>query len=361
MKRITFIAFSLLAGLALLSSCKKDQIPAAPEGAVELDPAGQTPTFYSSALTYVITSNCDWSISVDEGSDLTIDPLEGVAGTSNISVILPDNTTNDVLKSSFTVVFRNSADVVCNYVIDIEQPRPSVEIGGMSYPVARLADGKWWMTENLRYCPDGKTVSKDLSDIANGVWYPTTTDGTTMSFDESATEVVEKGYLYTPEVAFGTAVTADNYDKLAKVQGICPEGWHIPDFDDWFALVGHCSNSKEIPDDTAAPYYDAALSGFGSIAKAAADGMPFPITGYVNVANASSATGILVGHIGTAGARTMNLGYVLSSSSYKLTPNTDGSVKNIQLYSLMTNANSGTLNLAYLNYRSGVSVRCVKD
>ncbi len=217
------------------------------------------------------------------------------------------------------------------------------------------------MTKNLGYVPEGKTVSKDLSDIANGVWYPVTTDGTNVDFDESVEGVIEKGYLYTPEVAFGTAVTADNYDKLAKVQGICPEGWHIPDFDDWFGLVGHCSNSKEIPDDTTAPYYDAALNGFGSIDKAAADGMPIPITGYVNVANASATQGTLVGTVGKAGAKTMNLGYVLSSSHYKLTTNTDGSVKNIQLYALMTNANNHSLNLAYLNYRSGVSVRCVKD
>ncbi len=359
MKRITFIAFSLLAGLALLSSCKKDE-PVKPEGTIELYPEDQIPDFCTCALTYRITSNCDWTITVYDEEYLMIEPLEGTAGTTDITVIAPHNLTQEPQESHFTVNFVNEAGTV-KYDVDIVQPEPSVQVGGLRYPVAYLADGKYWMTKNLRYVPEGKTVSKDLSDIANGVWYPVTTDGTNVDFDESVEGVIEKGYLYTPEVAFGTAVTADNYDKFAKVQGICPEGWHIPDFDDWFGLVGHCSNSKEIPDDTTAPYYDAALNGFGSIDKAAADGMPIPITGYVNVANASATQGTLVGTVGKDGAKTMNLGYVLSSSHYKLTTNTDGSVKNIQLYALMTNANNHSLNLAYLNYRSGVSVRCVKD
>jgi uncharacterized protein (TIGR02145 family) len=361
MKRITFIALSLLAGLALLSSCKKDQVPS-PEGDVT-EPVGQHATFYSSVLTYEVTSNCDWSVSLDEDSPLSIDPLEGTAGTSVICVTLPDNKTQDVLKSSFSVVFKNSADESFSYVVEIEQPRPSVEIGGMSYKVAYLADGQYWMTENLRYCPDGKTVSKDLADIANGVWYPVATDGTNVTFDESAEGVLEKGYLYTAEVAFGEAITKDNFDKFDKVQGICPEGWHIPDFDDWFGLVGK-ANGKD--SDKTAPYFDEALGtatspGSGSIAKAEADGMPVPITGEVIVANASATKGSLAGTNGKAPDKALNMGYILGSTAYQKTVNADDSIKNVQYYSLMSHKINGTIALAYSGYRYGVSVRCVKD
>ncbi len=279
-------------------------------------------------------------------------------GTTDITVTLPDNTTGDALAYSFTVAFKNTADEVVNSVVNIEQPKPSVELGGVSYGVVYLADGKYWMAENLRYVPEGVTVSDDVNNLT-GVYYPLTTDGTNLSFDKSAVETA--GYLYSADIAFGKAVTADNYDSFAKVQGICPEGWHIPDFNDWFGLVGHTSSSKEIPDNTAAPYYDADLNGFGSIAKAAADGLVFPVTGGVTVTNAAAEKATLSGHAGTAPAKTMNTEYVLGSSAYKLFANEDGSFKNVQYYSVMTHRNNGTLNVAYSGYRFGCAVRCVKD
>ncbi len=364
MKRFTFITLSLLAGLALLSSCKKDE-PVKPEGTVELYPEDQTPDFCTCALTYRITSNCDWTITVYDEEYLMIEPLEGTAGTTDITVIAPHNLTQEPQESHFTVNFVNEAGTV-KYDVDIVQPEPSVQVGGLRYPVAYLADGKYWMTQNLRYVPEGKTVSKDLEDIDNGVWYPVTTDGNTASFDESVEGVIEKGYLYTAEVAFGAAITKDNYDKFAKVQGICPEGWHIPDFDDWFGLVGK-ANGKD--SDKTAPYFDETLGtannpGSGSMAKAAADGMPIPVTGMVNVGNASATKGSLSGTKGKAPDMTLNSGYILGSTAYKLFTNTDEeeSLKNVQYYSLMSNlSNNGTIALSYSGYRFGVSVRCVKD
>ncbi len=357
MKKITILASVLLAGLALLSSCKKDNLPADPEGAVVLSPSDQTVYYWSSVLNYCVTSNCDWTVTLDKDSQLIVEPLEGGEGITDIAVTLPDNTTGEVLKSSFTVVFKNSAEVVANYVVEIEQPKASVEIGGVSYGVVRLKDGQWWMSENLRYVPEGVSVSDDVNNLT-GVYYPVTTDGTDMSFDKSA--VATAGYLYSADVAFGAAVTEDNYDKFAKVQGICPEGWHIPDFDDWFGLVGHTSNSKNIPDNAEAPYYDANLK-YGSIEKAAADGMVFPLTGIVSVTNAAAKNATLIGTSGKSPDKAMNTEYVLGSSAYQLTTNTDGTLKNVQYYSVMTNRNNGTLNVAYSGYRFGCAVRCVKD
>lgn len=235
-----------------------------------------------------------------------------------------------------------------------EQPLTSITYQGETYKVAQLADGKYWMTENLRYVPEDLTVSDDLNNLT-GVYYPVTTDGTNMSFDKSA--VAKAGYLYSADVAFGKTVTEDNYDTFGRVQGICPDGWHIPDFEDWFGLIGHTSNSKNIPDNTEAPYYDADLKGYGSIAKAEADGFTLPVTGCVNVADAAADTGKLNGAVGGK----MNFEYILGSSAYKLSPDDDGSLKNVQYYSLMTNRNNGTLNVAYSGYRFGCAVRCVKD
>ncbi len=356
MKKITIIAFALLSVLAVVS-CKKDDAPAKPEGAVVLNPSTQTVSGWSSSLTYSVTSNCGWTIVLDEGSRLTVEPLKGIEGITDITVTLPDNKSNAVQTYSFTVAFKNTADEVVNSIVNIEQPEPSVELGGVSYGVAYLKDGKFWMTENLRYVPEGITVSDNVENLT-GVYYPLTTDGTDMSFDKSAAATA--GYLYSADVAFGETVTADNYDKLAKTRGICPEGWHIPDFDDWFGLVGKTSNSKVFPDNAEAPYYDVDLQS-GSVAKAGDDGMVFPLTGIVVVANAAAEKATFSGTSGSAPDKVMNTEYVFGSSAYQLTANTDGSVKNIQYYSLMTNRKNGTLNVAYSGYRFGCAVRCVKD
>lgn len=238
-----------------------------------------------------------------------------------------------------------------------DKPLTSITYQGETYAVAQLADGKYWMTENLRYVPEGVTVS-DNEENLTGVYYPITTDGTNKYFDKSA--VATAGYLYSADVAFGETVTADNYDKLAKARGICPEGWHIPDFDDWFELIGKTSNGKVFPDNAEAPYYDEALKS-GSIAKAGNDGMVFPVTGMVVVANAAAVKATLSGTIGSAPDLVMNTEYVFGSSAYQLTVNADNSVKNIQYYALMTNRKNGTLNVAYSGYRNGCAVRCVKD
>lgn len=238
-----------------------------------------------------------------------------------------------------------------------EEPLTSITYQGETYAVVQLADGKYWMAENLRYVPEGVTVSDDVNNLT-GMWYPVTTDGTNMSFDKSA--VAKAGYLYSADVAFGKKVTEDNFDTFAKVQGICPEGWHIPDFDDWFGLIGHTSNSKEIEDNAEAPYYDADLK-FGSIEKAAADGLTFPVTGGVTVASVSAVKGSMFGATGKAPEKVMNTEYVLGSSAYKKFEDKSGNFSNVQYYSVMTNRASGTLNVAYSGYRFGCAVRCVKD
>lgn len=53
----------------------------------------------------------------------------------------------------------------------ITQGVPSLEYGGVTYKIVKLADDRWWMAENLRYLPAGKTPSSDPAD-GNGVWYP---------------------------------------------------------------------------------------------------------------------------------------------------------------------------------------------
>lgn len=355
MKKFVLIA---LAVLFCFAACKKE-VPA-PEGSVEAVTAEQQVPYWGGDLKYTVTSNCNWTVGVREEKGLSFNMIDGVSGTTELIVSVPKNTTQNSISWNFLIKFENSDGLSDTKTVSFEQPAPSLEYGGVTYKVVYLKDGNYWMAENLRYVPSGKTVSDDLKNIANGIWYPVNTDGTDTFFDKTDNYINECGYLYTASVALGAEITEGNFDKLAGTRGICPEGWHIPTFEECFALLGHTSDSKVYPDNVDAPYYDADLK-YGSIAKIAADGMIFPITGLVNVSNATAAAGTLIGPVGKAPEKAMNTAYVLGSTSYQKTANTDGSLKNVQYYSFMLNKNAGTLNVAYSSYRSGCSVRCVRN
>lgn len=105
----------------------------------------------------------------------------------------------------------------------------SVSWGEVSYPTAVLADGNTWMTQNLRYIPDNKSVS-DAPGDGSGVWYPCNNSKQPVK-DESF--IAEHGYIYSAAVAHGGSVSTGE----SAVQGICPKGWHLPTENEYNALI----------------------------------------------------------------------------------------------------------------------------
>ena len=104
-----------------------------------------------------------------------------------------------------------------------EVETPTVEWGGVKYEIVTLKDGRTWMAENLRYVPEGKTISSDPKD-GSGVWYPC---NLSKAADPSLVE--SNGLLYSYPVMLGMTgdMTGDNFDQYEGARGICPEGWHI--------------------------------------------------------------------------------------------------------------------------------------
>ena len=99
-----------------------------------------------------------------------------------------------------------------------------------TYKTVKIGD-QWWMAENLNY------------ETANSDWYK------------------KYGRLYTWAAAIDSvklATDVDNpldcgYDKTCglsgKVQGVCPEGWHLPSYDEWntlFTAVGGQSTAGKV-------------------------------------------------------------------------------------------------------------------
>lgn len=273
-------------------------------------------------------------------SDLGLDFFKGTFDAS-VSLIVKDEVT--AVSSEFVPLFRRRLG--------------EIVYEGQTYGSKLMPDGKVWMTENLRYLPVDRYMSDDLSDIDNGVWYPV--DLETKEFVKDAAYVEANGLLYNMEAALNVepgTINPTNYLMFEGAQGICPEGWHIPTLAEIVNLVGKVALHNANTPKEDAPFFDVETKN-ALVEKANAAGFNVSNVGYINVASAI-----------TPKAVSMNtLSYIMGSSAYttemgfKNLLDANGSFNNAQYFSIMINPKNGTMNGAAMNYRSGASVRCVRN
>ena len=229
-----------------------------------------------------------------------------------------------------------------------------VEYGGESYAVTKMADGNIWFAENLRFVPAGKTPSSNPAD-KSGVWYP----AANAEKKADPALVATHGLLYDAATAFGVAeVTEENAASLEGCQGICPDGWHIPTEREQTGLVG--ANSNSALKDESAPYYDT-VQGGAPIDALDEAGFNWTFVGVVN-ATSPTATGAYTITNSPAGVDPVVYGamsYVWGSTFYQK----NASNGNMQFYGFMSTwtAQYKRVTVAYANYLSGYSLRCVKN
>ena len=90
---------------------------------------------------------------------------------------------------------------------------------GKTYKTVEFANHEW-MAENLCYEGDIE-LGTEYDSIGSRRYYP----------NGSQSAVEEKGYLYNWNAAIGDSdVSSDD------VQGICPDGWHLPSNAEWTSL-----------------------------------------------------------------------------------------------------------------------------
>lgn len=224
---------------------------------------------------------------------------------------------------------------------------------GVEYKTVTLADGNTWMAENLRFVPRGRTVSSDPVEDA-GIWYPAANADKVA--DPALVETL--GLLYDAATAFGVEeITVENAATFEGAQGICPEGWHIPTVTEMTGLVGHSSNSALINTDGA--YYDATIKG-ASITVLAEAGWPWQFASCRNKTSVEKAGSYLVtSYDGVYGI----MSYLIGSSWYQTKTDDAGAITNVQYHYMMPlkNASNEKISVAYGNFLSGASVRCVKN
>lgn len=140
--------------------------------------------------------------------------------------------------------------------ICVECPEELRDFEGNTYRVVQIGN-QCWMAENLRttHFADGTPLKN--GDGPLGDQLPTTF--TTLpeplvdwyfSYKRDSTYSERYGYLYT----WATCINGSDpvYDAQGYVQGLAPEGWHIPDVDEWHSLIdylgGHEIAGKRLMD-----------------------------------------------------------------------------------------------------------------
>ena len=348
MKKLFFLSAAALT--FALCGCTKDPV-------IDVDETLFNVPAEGASYTVNLKANTAWvaEITAESTATLAVEPEFG-EGNAQVTITVAEN----LQVTTLAAVVRFTSATVSNSAIaevTLSQARlETVSWGGVDYPVKKLADGNFWFVENLRYVPEGKEVSKDLTALDNGVWYPV--DAATKTLTDNADSVARKGYPYSAEAALGLApktVNNDNYAGYEGAQGICPSGWHIPTLDEIANLVGRVAASKyDLKGDpgpvVTAPYWSVE-AGAAQTAIANADGFNISNTnGYINAAATA-----------TQGTVLNVMTYILSSTGVPSSKAGHEGEFNNQFYGIMVAATlGGSCNGAAFNYRGGAAVRCIK-
>ena len=133
--------------------------------------------------------------------------------------------------------FSNSA--FCNYS-GAEGPcsgAATVYYDGVTYNTVQIGQ-QCWMKENLR-----TTHYADGTSIPSGGSNTSETTGYYYDYSSSDIPLAQRGYLYNwPAVMHGAASSSAN---PSGVQGICPDGWHVPSDAEWTQLTDYVSSQSQ--------------------------------------------------------------------------------------------------------------------
>lgn len=136
--------------------------------------------------------------------------------------------------------------------VEPDKPDTNVYISdvcGNKYRVVTIGS-QTWMAENLR-CDTYDTQSVKAGDKVTAfakaddrsLW-----DETSCSADLSDEQISSLGYLYSRSAALGIDNESEKLDMFTVYQGICPNGWHMPNDCEWISLCNHSREAKSIND-----------------------------------------------------------------------------------------------------------------
>lgn len=127
-------------------------------------------------------------------------PVNESSNSNTESNSNPSENTTSAIPSDIAEIETNAAGVL--FITDLRDEQ--------KYSVSKVGN-QYWMSENLNYTNAGSC------------------------FDSQAINCTKFGRLYTAEELLG--LDAPSTDSNAKIQGICPQGWRLPNEEDLIALA----------------------------------------------------------------------------------------------------------------------------
>ena len=173
-------------------------------------------------------------------STIRNDSLSSSAIESSSSSVMESSSSSETTQSS-----SSSENISAGSVYDATAKTLKDLRDGQTYKTVVIGE-QTWMAENLNYADSVTTTSLK---------------GKSWCYNDVAANCDVGGRLYTWAAAMDSvklATDADNpldcgYDKTCglsgKVQGVCPEGWHLPSYDEWntlFTAVGGQSTAGKV-------------------------------------------------------------------------------------------------------------------
>ena len=148
---------------------------------------------------------------------------------SSSSIVAISSSSIGIVSSSSVVPFSSSSNPLYEWSWDVpKEARMNPDIAydsitdsrdGKVYKTVKIGD-QVWMAENLNYDDSVQTPS-----LKERSW----------CFDDVPEHCNVTGRLYTWAAAIDSAALANDFS--GDIQGICPDGWHLPSSDEWSSLI----------------------------------------------------------------------------------------------------------------------------
>lgn len=125
---------------------------------------------------------------------------------------------------------------------------------GNTYNIVRIGD-QCWMAENLKYLP---SVSPPTTTGGTPYYYVYDYNGTNVLDAKATSNYNTYGVLYNWFAAVGVWIGSST--NPSGIQGVCPNGWHVPSLNEWLQMTNYLSSYPQYWCDGNSSYIAKALA-----------------------------------------------------------------------------------------------------
>ena len=228
-KRLMLLFFTI--SFIGFNQCKKDDPKTLSVSVVSENVSKDAGNF-----TFYVYSNINWSVS----SDVSWCTLSVTSGSGDGTVLV--NVSANTITSQRTANITVSGSDVNPIKITVNQEAGSssltetlTDYDGNIYNAVQIGN-QVWMTENLKviHYSDGESIPL----VTDSVEWANLDDNDDACCYYANDYNSEYGVLYTWTAAMGDNTVGSNTNP-SGVQGVCPDGWHLPSEPEWHELIDY--------------------------------------------------------------------------------------------------------------------------